>query len=80
MWRINEWNDEREKERQPRRRGCTERSDEEWEFRGERWETVNLFSAYNRAVGPCSPENRTHEQQNKMDSLLSHTTRDKWET
>ena len=40
-------------------------------FRGERWDTGNLFSAHNRsytnrAVGPCSTEDRTHEQQNEM--------------
>lgn len=52
------------------------RSDEKWEFRGERWGTVNWLSEHNRsysnrAVGPCSTEDRRQEQHNEMNSLLS---------
>lgn len=65
------------KRTQPRRGGCTVQSDEEWEFRGKRWDSVN--SARNRAVGPCRTEDRTHEQHNEMVCCV-HTTRDKWKT
>lgn len=46
MWRINVWNDERERKRMPQRRGCTVLSDEEWEFGREQWNTVNLCSGH----------------------------------
>lgn len=59
-------------------------SDEEWEFRGDRWETVNLFSAHsrsytNRAVGPCSTEDRTQGHNNEMACFL-HIIRNNWKT